>query len=71
MVKVCELLLLLELLQGLIKSLLIENVGGSRILEVELADNVLGRLLLIIRAVRASVLLDHILPLETEQEFLI
>lgn len=71
MVKVCELLLLLELLQGLIKSLLIENVGGSRILEVELADNVLGRLLLIIRAVRAIVLLDHILPLEAEQEFLI
>ena len=71
MVKVCELLLLLELLQGLIKSLLIENVGGSRILEVELADNVLGRLLLIIRAVRAIVLLNHILPLEAEQEFLI
>jgi hypothetical protein len=71
LVKVCELLLLLELLQGLIKSLLIENVGGSRILEVELADNVLGRLLLIIRAVRAIVLLNHILPLEAEQEFLI
>jgi hypothetical protein len=61
----------LELFQGLIKSFLIENVGSSRILEVELTDNVLGSLLLIIRAVRASVLLDHILPLKAEQEFLI
>jgi hypothetical protein len=61
----------LELFKGLIKSLLIQNVGSSRILEVELADNVLGRLLLIIRTVRAIVLLDHILPLEAEQEFLI
>jgi len=61
----------LELFKGLIKSLLIQNVGSSRILEVELADNVLGRLLLIIRTVRAIVLLDHILPLEPEQEFLI
>jgi hypothetical protein len=57
----------LEIFQRLIKSFLIENVGSSRILEVELADNVLGSLLLIIRAVRASVLLDYILPLETEQ----
>jgi hypothetical protein len=57
----------LEIFQRLIKSFLIKNIGSSRILEVELADNVLGSLLLIIRAVRASVLLDYILPLETEQ----